>query len=370
MLRKRIVSIVMVLIMCITLLPQSMPAVEAASNMEGGFEGQEADVYTALGFDTSVKPEGYDPNTTDNPYGKKKFTGNQVFEAMITGPDGAAVYGKNNNGHSTTDISGYPSSTNKNGLGMSAAASADFDGDGLPGEVVYVGIETNKTLTGEKLYLVTGDAKSVKFGSKKQIGKITPQSVAGEKHSWFDYAWQNLLQVTAGDYDGDGYAEIAVYVAENGNARVEVYKCRRTSDSATDCWMDMGNWVRVWSHVLSNTAGEVPNMVSLVSGDFNRDGIDDMAVSSGRFIPSTQSTGRGKVSAICEKSTATVLWGDDADMLQKDSPIDLNEKELGEQVRVSLITGDLDGDGYAELIATGQPVLDAQDYDFAAPRTG
>lgn len=370
MLRKRIVSIVMVLIMCVTLLPQSMPAVEAASNMEGGFEGQEADVYTALGFDTSVKPEGYDPNTTDNPYGKKKFTGNQVFEAMITGPDGAAVYGKNNNGHSTTDISGYPSSTNKNGLGMSAAASADFDGDGLPGEVVYVGIETNKTLTGEKLYLVTGDAKSVKFGSKKQIGTITPQSVAGEKHSWFDYAWQNLLQVTAGDYDGDGYAEIAVYVAENGNARVEVYKCRRTSDSATDCWMDMGNWVRVWSHVLSNTAGEVPNMVSLVSGDFNRDGIDDMAVSSGRFIPSTQSTGRGKVSAICEKSTATVLWGDDADMLQKDSPIDLNEKELGEQVRVSLITGDLDGDGYAELIATGQPVLDAQDYDFAAPRTG
>ncbi|MBQ7131392.1 MAG: dockerin type I repeat-containing protein [Oscillospiraceae bacterium] len=368
---KRILSTALALAMAAQSVPMmNFPKAEAASNINGTFEGQDADIFSALGFDTSEIPEGYDADTVDNPYGRDKLTGNQVFEILVSDANGTKSFGKNNNNLSATDISGTPNAAG-HGLVMSAVASGDFDGDGLAGEVAYVGyteIQYNTWRDKSNLYLCVYDAKTNTFSDLKQIGTFNPAQVTtkgGTVYSRYDYAWQNLLQITAGDYDGDGIAEIAAYVADDGNCRVDIFKFQKTSQSTDTSWLDISQWSRTWSHVISNTANQIPNMVSLVSADINRDGIDDLGISSGRFSPGNS---EGTLQET-DKSSAVILLGDRNDMLQKSYALNLDEANLGEQVRVSLTTGDLDNDGYAELIATGQPLSDADDYLFSTNYT-
>ena len=364
---RRALSFLLVLAMVLGMIPAFARPVKAASNIAGTFQGQDADIFSALGFDTSEVPEGYDAETTDNPYGRDKLPGNQVFELLVSGTNGTRRFGHNNNDVNVSDISGAPSSGTTSSLVMSAVAAGDFDGDGLAGEVVYVGytdIAYNTYSVKADLYMCVYDAADGVYSGLKKIGSFNPAQVTtsgGTNYSCYDYAWQNLLQVTAGDYDGDGISEIAAYVADDGNARVDIFKFQKNSESTDTSWRDIDQWSRTWSHVLSNTANKIPNMVSLASGDFDRDGVDDLAISSGRFAP-----GNGNFTQLqMDKSTAVVLWGARSDMLQSYEALNLDEGTLGQQVRVSLITGDLDNDGYAELIATGQPMSDAQNYKFS-----
>lgn len=350
--------------MFIGMLPQ-FPITFAASNFEGTFEGQAADIFTALGFDTSVQPAGYDAETTTNPYGRETVLGNQIFEALAISKNyGTTIYGKDDNDvDPSTVVAALPIKSPIIDMEMIAVAAGDLDGDGLPGEVVQVGYDSVPDSAdagvNANLQLQLYDAKNEVLGTQKTIGKVNAGRTApagGNKLAYYDHAWQNMLQVTAGDYDNDGTMEIAVYVGENSNARVDIYKFQRTSQTDEDDWLDIANWDRVWTHVLSHQYNNTPNMVSLASGDFNRDGTDDLGISYGHFAPNGSSFVIGDTSAL-------ILWGATSDMLQTSSPIDLAEKQLGEKLtRVSLTTGDLDGDGYKELIATGQPSSDIEGY--------
>lgn len=372
---NRAISMILTLTMVVGILPAISLPTKAASNLSGSFEGQDADVFTALGFDTSEIPEGYDEETTSNPYGKDTVTANPVYELLVTGSSGSALYGKDNNECVASSISGIPGSGTSTGFVMSASAAADFDGDGLPGEVVYVGYTSTPAALGtdEKVQLAfcIEDIKTGARGAQKNLGKVSPYYTipsdgeallmdVAEYQTLMDAYWQNLLQVTAGDYDGDGVSEIAVYVGEDGSARVDIYKYQKTSRSGANDWLQGGNWSRVWSHAMSGDFSYVPNMISLVSGDFNRDGIDDLGLSYGSVILTEQIFVAGI--QYVAPSKAYVLWGDNSEMLQKKTQLDLNFEELGEQTRVSLIKGDLDMDGVEELIATGQPVEDIKSY--------
>ncbi|MBQ1302782.1 MAG: hypothetical protein IIY29_05505, partial [Firmicutes bacterium] len=383
---KKLLGVVLSVAMIITMTPFTAFPSQAATNLDGGFQGMDADVFTALGFDVTELPEGYDPDTTDNPLGRDKTPGNQVFELAVAGQNGAKIYGKGNNNVKGTDISGIPGGSGI-GMEMFASAAGDFDGDGLCGEIVYVGYEevnpseaTYKedgftidevTINTSQLQMRVYNGRTETYGTKKDLAQVTPFYTLPQTNlleyvdarvslTGFDMYWQNLLQVTAGDYDGDGISEIAVYVAENEQARVDVYKYQKKSTSAPGDWINMSNWSRVWSHALNGEYAYVPNMVSLVSGDFNRDGTDDLGISYGSAVvyEAYFSSAMGRM----ESSKAVMLWGDRTKMLQSSSPIDLAEEELGEQNRVSLIKGDLDQDGVAELIATGQPKADLEQF--------
>ena len=246
-----------------------------------------------MGFDTTEIPEGYDEETTDNPYGRDKLPGNQVFELLTASSGGTRIYGKNDNTVSPTSISGVPSGGGAVPFQMFAVASADFDGDGLNGEAVYVGYTNVSYSTSEsEMFICVYDGKAETFSGTKKVGAVTPGDTLSDSfedsgYKWMtvkmDYAWQNFLQVAAGDFDGDGTSEIAVYVVENKKARVDIYKYQKTSQSGPNDWLDMANWRRVWSHAISGS-GIVPNMVSLCTGDFNRDGVDDLAISSGSVV--------------------------------------------------------------------------------------
>ena len=381
----KLLSIVLVFSILLGLVPGLAPTAQAATNLAGGFEGQDADVFSALGFDTEKIPEGYDAATTDNPYGRDKLAGNQVFELLTASSQGTKLYGKDNNNVSGRDISGLPTGSQTPGMQMFAVAAGDFDGDGLPGEAVYVGfadIKYGQATYGDSaaddpgnsdLLMRVYDGKTDSYSGTKTLGAVSPYNTTPKTQSFlenrayqtvYDANWQNLLQVAAGDFDGDGTSEIAVYIGEDGRARVDIYKYQKTSQSGPNDWMDIGNWSRVWSHALSGAFSYVPNMVSLCAGDFNRDGVDDLAVSSGSLLFENNLFWISHSSH--EKSRASVLWGGKSNMLQKSVALDLNEGSLGEQVRVSLTAGDLDGDGVKELIATGQPVSDVLGYYYAS----
>ena len=63
---SRILSMLLALAMVLGLVPVfPHQHAHAASNMENGFEGQDADVFSALGFDTTELPEGFDPGVTE-----------------------------------------------------------------------------------------------------------------------------------------------------------------------------------------------------------------------------------------------------------------------------------------------------------------
>ena len=233
---KKLLGVVLSVAMIITMTPFTAFPSQAATNLDGGFQGMDADVFTALGFDVTELPDGYDPDTTDNPLGRDKTTGNQVFELAVAGQDGSKIYGKGNNNVKGTDISGIPGGSGI-GMEMFASAAGDFDGDGLCGEIVYVGYEevnpsevTYKedgftidevTTNTSQLQMRVYNGRTETYGTKKDLAQVTPFYTLPQTNlleyvearvslTEFDMYWQNLLQVTAGDYDGDGWTDLLV----------------------------------------------------------------------------------------------------------------------------------------------------------------
>ncbi|WP_019230314.1 S-layer homology domain-containing protein [Sedimentibacter sp. B4] len=78
---KRRISLMLCALMIITLIPiSSVPA--AAEEVTGTAE---MNALNALGIDTEEAPEGFDPTSTSNPYGRDHVTVNMVSEVLLTG---------------------------------------------------------------------------------------------------------------------------------------------------------------------------------------------------------------------------------------------------------------------------------------------
>ena len=56
---KKLLGVVLSVAMIITMTPFTAFPSQAATNLDGGFQGMDADVFTALGFDVTELPEGY-----------------------------------------------------------------------------------------------------------------------------------------------------------------------------------------------------------------------------------------------------------------------------------------------------------------------
>ena len=71
-------ALLLALAMVVTMMPM-LPAemVQAATT---GTSASGSDAFSALGIDTSVAPEGFDPNSIDNPYGRDTIKVNTVSE--------------------------------------------------------------------------------------------------------------------------------------------------------------------------------------------------------------------------------------------------------------------------------------------------
>jgi hypothetical protein len=151
------------------------------------------------------------------------------------------------------------------------------------------------------------------------------------------------------DFNGDGFADLAVgvpledvgSVADAGAVNV-IYGSDSGLTSAGD---------QFWSQNSSGIEGKAEKGdqfgVSVASGDFDGDGFSDMAVgANAEDVDNVANAGAVSVlygSAAGLTSSADQLWDQDV--------TDVNDKiEAGDSFGVSLATGDLNHDGYADLM--------------------
>ena len=200
------------------------------------------------------------------------------------------------------------------------------------------------------LYLRFGNAESGKYGkpitlldTSKEIGNpnLTDTSDEGsttakkvENFAENPYQLKNYLQVATGDWDNDGKDEVAVYVPEVGNSRIEIY------DLQTEDYSNPSNWRQAWTYFFRE-GSVVSNMISLDSGDVNQDGVDDLACTWGYYYGPQQNAG----------SRAVVMFGStSAHMLQSSQEFPLTY-EGSNLVRASFAFGDMTGGGKTLILA-------------------
>lgn len=361
-LAKKVISILLIICMNIYLLPDFALTKAMASDDIGSQNALEA-----LGIDTSQMPEGYDPNSLDNPYGRDTVTVNPVYELFVSGKGedvnhrANVLYGYNINLNQGIDnfYSSGKSSTTAAAYSLPAAtssASGNFIGEGengdwagKTGQVAVVGAGSLDKNGGLYLYFtdpLTGEVSGMKtlIGTDMIIGNSGNQM--DENFEKDPYLMQNYLKIAAGDFDNDGVDEVAVYVPEQGKSRVEIYKLQTTSSAGDDFYLDEDNWEKEWTYYFYE-APYVSNMVSLTAGDFSRDGIDDLAMTCGYYYGPDKNNG-------CQ---AVVMYGSNTNMLQKKKVIELNY-DGAPIVRAAFAYGDIDGDNVDDLILGGQLATD------------
>jgi len=260
-------------------------------------------------------------------------------------------------GYSYLQENGYHSDTTleiPDGQSMSFEASklvnANFDGngDGLSSQMAMLYAGDLDEHGG--LYMRFGDINTGELGDKIEListsGSIgNPSgSVEGvnEDFTADPYLIQNYMQVTTGDYDGDGTDELAVFVPELNNSRILVYKQKTTTGQAEDAYLSPDQWEIAWTYSLKET-GYVSNMVSLVSGDFNEDGVADLGATWGYYYGPDNNNG----------SKAVIMFGNRGSMLQQSQEFDLEYGD-SEIVRASFTYGDITGSGDEVLVLGGQ----------------
>lgn len=140
--------------------------------------------------------------------------------------------------------------------------------------------------------------------------------------------------MTAGDFDGDGVRDLAV--ARNGGIDVRVLLGQTWVVGAPGPVMKFS--------ASSFDAGTGFNASTLVSGDFNGDGRDELAFGNPSYSASVPSGGRAYVA----QRSAGGVWSI-AETIQQGSNGYAGAHEAGDKFGSALAVGDFDNDGYEDL---------------------
>ncbi|NTV89570.1 MAG: hypothetical protein HGA22_04305, partial [Clostridiales bacterium] len=384
---KRILAWLLSLMIVMSLFPAFTMNAAASSEDIGSMNALDA-----LGIDTSKMPEGYDPNSTSNPYGQDSVTVNPVYELFVSKTTKAAgtpvvdgttttvtdtytknttIYGNNKAlNQSTADFYGKQgesavntftnvtvtdskdASSNSATIGMESAsvasASGNFVGPSQAGKKAQVVTVAAGALTKNGgLYLYFTDPVTGSTGNVKTLLDTTGIIGNGgnkmeEDFATSAYLMKNYLKIAAGDFDNDGVDEAAVYVPEQGKSRVEIYKLEIETGALDDTYMSTGKWIKVWTYYF-NESPYVSNMVSLTSGDFTRDGTDDLALTWGYYYGPDSNNA-------CQ---AVILYGGSSNMLQVSKKLNLSYNNTN-IVRAAFAYGDIDGDNINDLVLGGE----------------
>lgn len=439
MIKKKIISFVLVFVMFLSLSPNMNYT--TAYGTEEDTSISEMDALSALGIDSSAAPEGFDENDQLNPYGKDTMTMNPVEELYVVGlsestsllatPISGNVSSKSENidnsfkgtlyGHDDTvsknitdiinssgkislDIASgkttvngnyiYLADDNKNSylqsdgysvansltststgnftIGASKVVNGNFDGNEEGKSAQTALLYTGNLDENGGLYLRIGDVLNGSYGDSIEL--VPPSMSIGnssieitvdgettnteENFSTDPYLMQNYMQVTAGDYDGDGIDEIAAFIPEYGSSRIAIYKFKEKSDQPDSAYKVASQWEEEWTYSLREE-GYVSNMVSLVSGDFNEDGVTDLGATWGYYFGPSLNNG----------SKAVVMFGSKDEMLENsqefaltysDPAYEESNSEKPKIVRASFTFGDITGGGES-LILGGQSASNIED---------
>lgn len=167
---------------------------------------------------------------------------------------------------------------------------------------------------------------------------------------WYNEQFDALFEITAGDYNGDGVDEVAVYYANN---EVKIYTTANDrlmlwqTISRSELKANTGKTIKADSE--ANTGKAMAAVVSLASGDLKKDYTEDLVI--GVSMPEVPDV---------NKYNHAFIYGYDQSRksLVKDETIDLNSIADGSSklpmLAVNTAIGDLTGNGRQELVIGGR----------------
>ena len=230
-----------------------------------------------------------------------------------------------------------------------ALTTADFDKDGYADLAIGVPYEDIETI-------VNAGAIQVLYGAGSGVGPKHPQTWhqddegiegAAEAEDRFGYA------LTAADFDGDGYDDLAVGVPfEDIDSVVNAGAVQLLYGSATGV---VPKHAQIWHQDDDGMEGtaETEDQFghALTAADFDGDGFDDLAIG----VP------RENIGTVINTGAVQLLYGSSAGVVPKHAQIWHQDDdgmegaaEANDSFGHALTAADFDGDGYADL-AIGVP---------------
>ena len=380
--KKRMIALALSVLMLISLLPAQALAegiIPWYPNADTG-SGYNSNISGEAIFNAMMKQEEPDSFSEDTltPYGTQKdeaFTileKAEVFEYVANGGTTKASTFHDNltenryavTGSSTYDMMSDLEGSIPGGLRFAQGVAFDPTGSGRRDHVAIIGFRYDGTnSSGAKLasfHLYIVDAES-----KKTVKHMTLSSGSAERYGNFINELTvvdsgNFVQITAGDYNGDGCDSLVFY---DGLGLYEV-----SYASSTFSYKRIDNTSNGKSYVNDAYKGsklsgswQLRNQLcmALASGDVNGDGIDDLAVLSYTGdISSNYVSAVGNTTCIPQLSVGYGV----RDTKKAVADLSIDKTSVGTKQSSGatntlacpgIAVGDIDGDGKNEIIAAG-----------------
>ena len=407
---KRIIAVCLTLCMMLPIISLFPCQTVYAANTENSSAPVSAETYSELGFNTmsedeyptnerldrrysvtNVQNELYVHVNADEHYGTVLRDNLRYFESSAEevrsagaiktyGDKTASLAGEKGNTYSYLDeqinkptlYSSFTQGTNKmeNKAYATSVALRSISGAGTDDTVATLEVLTNSatgTRTSFKIALTLETFK----GGTRSISKtttiannISPSSMTNSGSTTLDFQnleYDALIEITAGDYNGDGNDEIAVYY---GTGVIEVYKINSSNEVTL--------MTTLGTSLLGTYTYDAPG-ITMSSGDMDGDGKEELAAALSHHKNKTVENGVKKGTDIYNHSYV-YIFSYTGSSFSKVHEYNLKRNETG---MTGIIRGanvymtDADGDNLKELFVAGyllSPAMGSNgaydDYDF------